>query len=97
MRIADAHPVARLAHGGVAQADDRERRQPGADVDLDPHLAWIDAVDRERGDAGEHRRDATRAIASGVGHGAVPILRKIGAAALRRIGTRVNHVSHDRP
>ena len=49
-----ADPVARLAHGRVAEADDRERRQAGADVDLDPHLAGIDPVDRERGDASEH-------------------------------------------
>ena len=34
-------PVARLAHGRVAEADDRERGQPGADVDLDPHLARV--------------------------------------------------------
>ena len=37
-----------------ARPDDRERRQPRADVDLDPDLARVDPVDRERGDAGEH-------------------------------------------
>ena len=46
--------IARLAHGGVGQPDDRERGQPGADVDLDPHLARVHPIDRERGDAGEH-------------------------------------------
>ena len=51
-RRADA--VARLAHRGVAEPDDRERRQARADVDLDPHLARIDPVDGERRDAGEH-------------------------------------------
>ncbi len=49
-----AHPVARFAYGGVAEADDRERRQAGANVDLDPDLAWIDAVDGEGDDAREH-------------------------------------------
>ncbi len=29
------HPLARLSHGGVAAADDRERRQAAAQVDLD--------------------------------------------------------------
>ena len=58
-----ADPLARLAHRGVAEADDRERRQPAADVDLDPDLARLDPVDGERGDAGEHRPERTAAIA----------------------------------
>ena len=49
-----ADPVARLPHRGVSEADDRERRQAAADVDLDRHLPGIDPVDRERGDAREH-------------------------------------------
>src|SRR5262249_36201983 len=32
-----------------------ERREPRADVDLDPHLPRLDAVDRERPDPREHR------------------------------------------
>ena len=55
-----ADPVSRLPHRGVSEADDRERRQAAADVDLDRHLPRIDPVDRERGDAREHRRERTR-------------------------------------
>jgi hypothetical protein len=43
--------IARLTHGGVAETDDRERRQPGMDVNLNPHGAGLDAVDGKRGDA----------------------------------------------
>jgi hypothetical protein len=46
--------VARLAHRGVGQPHDRECRQPGTDVDLDPDLAWVHPIDRECGDAREH-------------------------------------------
>src|SRR5262249_15216588 len=46
--------VARLAHGRVPEAHDRERRKAGADVDLDPNEPGIDSVDRERGDASKH-------------------------------------------
>ena len=53
------HALARLAHRGVAEADDRERRQAGAQVDLDGDAARVEAVDREGGDAGEHDGDAT--------------------------------------
>ena len=49
-----ADPVPRLAHSRVPEPNDRERGQAGADVDLDPHLARIDTVDRERRDACEH-------------------------------------------
>ena len=41
------HALARLAHGGVGQADDRERGQAAMDVDLDPDRAGLDAVQRE--------------------------------------------------
>ena len=51
-RAADA--LARLAHRAVPEADDRERREPLANVDLDGHAARFDAVDGERGDVGEH-------------------------------------------
>ena len=51
-RAADA--LARLAHRAVAEADDRERRQALADVDLDGDAPRFDAVDGERGDLGEH-------------------------------------------
>ena len=63
-----ANPVARFAHRGVAEADDREGRQPAADVDLDPHLARIDAVDGEGGDTREHAV-TVRGGLSQVGHG----------------------------
>ena len=53
-----AHALARLAHGRVGQPDERERRQPAADVDLDGDLAAVDALEREGGDAGEHAADA---------------------------------------
>ena len=46
--------VSRLPHGGVAEAHDRERRKSGADVDLDPDVARIDAIDRECRHSCEH-------------------------------------------
>jgi hypothetical protein len=48
------HALARLADGGVAQPDDRERGQPRPQVDLHGHPPGVEAVDRERADAGEH-------------------------------------------
>jgi hypothetical protein len=50
--------LARLAHGGVGAADDREGRQPAAQVNLDGHLPRGEAVDREGRDVGEHRPHA---------------------------------------
>ena len=38
-----AHPVARLAHRGVGEADDRKRGQPGADVHLHGHRLGLRA------------------------------------------------------
>ncbi len=55
-----ADPLARLAHGAVAQPDDRERGQPGADVDLDGDAQRVHPADRESGGAGEHGGDAKR-------------------------------------
>ncbi len=80
-----ADPVARLTHGGVAEPHDRERRQARADVDLDPYLTRVDAVDRERGQAGEHARDATPDRVTR-GTRRVPILRKGAPANRLRIG-----------
>jgi hypothetical protein len=56
-RIEDRRPdaLARLAYGGVREADDRERGQAGADVDLDRDVAGIEPVDRERVSSREHR------------------------------------------
>ena len=48
------HALARLAHGAVAEPDDREGGQAGAQVDLDGDAPRVEAVDREGGDAGEH-------------------------------------------
>ena len=48
------HPLARLAHGGVGQADDREAGQAAVDVDLDPDRAGGDAVEGEGSGRGEH-------------------------------------------
>jgi hypothetical protein len=53
-----ADTLARLAHRPVGEADDGEVREAGADVDLDSDAARLEAVDRERGDAGEHARHA---------------------------------------
>ena len=55
-----AHPIAGFAHGRVAETDDRERGQPRADVDLDPHLTRIDPVDGKGGDPREHALNARR-------------------------------------
>jgi hypothetical protein len=46
-----AHAVARLAHLGVGQANDMERRQPRAEVHLHGHLGRVDAGKR----AARHR------------------------------------------
>ena len=47
------HPLARLAHRLVGEPHDRERRQPGADVGLDPHPPRSTPVERE----GDHARE----------------------------------------
>ena len=60
-----ADPLTRLAHRRIAQSHDRERRQTGADVDLDGDAAWLDAVDREGGDTGQHRLDRRGLIRDG--------------------------------
>lgn len=52
------HSLPRLPHCRIPQADDRERGQTGANVDLDPDLAGIHTVDREGAYACEHRRKA---------------------------------------
>jgi hypothetical protein len=49
------HTVARLAHGGVGEADDRERGQAGTDVDLYGHGSCVEPFDCERARASEHR------------------------------------------
>ncbi len=54
------HPLARLAHRGVGQADDGEGGQAAVDVDLDPDRAGGDAVEGEclrRGEHGNHARE----------------------------------------
>jgi len=51
-RRADA--LARLAHGTVGEADDREVRQPLPEVHLDGDAPRLEPVDREGGDRGEH-------------------------------------------
>jgi hypothetical protein len=57
--------LARLAHGAVAEADDREAGQPGAQVDLDRDAARVEARDGEGGDVGEHGRHARRGRCAG--------------------------------
>ena len=47
-------PLARLADGGVGQADERERRQADAHVGLDPDLARLDAEQRVGANGGGH-------------------------------------------
>jgi len=49
------HALARLANGGVAAPDDRERGQAAAQVDLHGDAARGKSVDREGGGAGKHR------------------------------------------
>ena len=63
VRERGAHALARLAHRLVGQADDRERRQPAAQVGLDPHAPRLDAVERERVDPREpHSERAAEVI-----------------------------------
>ena len=49
-----AHAIARLAHRGVGETDDRERRQPGADVDLHGHRARLQPLDRKSERSRQH-------------------------------------------
>ncbi len=65
------HPLARLAHGGVGQADDREGRQSPVDVDLDPDRARRDPVEGEGLGRGEHG-DQPRSAGSAGGAQTVP-------------------------
>ena len=56
VRQRGANPLARLAHRGIGEADDRERGQAAAaNVDLDLHPPAVDAVDGEGCDASGHR------------------------------------------
>jgi hypothetical protein len=48
------HALARLAHGGIAAADDGEAREAGAEIDLDGDPPRGETVDGEGGEAGEH-------------------------------------------
>ena len=50
--------LARLTDGAVAEPDDREVRQAGADVDLDGDEPRVESRDGEGGDVGEHGRQA---------------------------------------
>ena len=61
-RRADA--LARLADRRVGEADDRERGQARADVDLDRDVARAQPVDRERVGAREHRLAAAQRAAA---------------------------------
>ena len=96
--------LARLAHGRVAAADDRERGQAAAQVDLDGDPPRGEAVDREGRDAGEHRPDARRASRDGTAPRVATILRRnvrrlCGAAKPRAISaqnrceSRAEHVT----
>ncbi len=49
-----SHPVSRLAHGGVRQADHGQSGQPVGHVDLDGHRAAVDPEEDGGGDAGDH-------------------------------------------
>ena len=51
-----AHAIAALPHAGVGQADHREHREPERDVDFDVDRDGLDAENRGRPDAGQHRR-----------------------------------------
>jgi len=51
------YPLARLAHGAIAQADDREGRQARAEIDLDGHAARLEPVEGEGVDVGDHLAD----------------------------------------
>ena len=48
------HPLARLGHRLVGQADNGESRHPRRDLDLDVDGPHLDALERNRGDALDH-------------------------------------------
>jgi hypothetical protein len=50
-----AHPLARLTHRPVGQADEHEGRQSAPDVDLDGHLVAANPLEGECCDRREHR------------------------------------------
>ena len=56
-RVDDCSPdaLARLAHGGVGQPDEREGRKAAVDVDLDVDRNGIDAAEGKGSRPGEHR------------------------------------------
>ena len=49
-----AHPLAGLGDRLIGQADHREGRQAGGDMDLNIHIARLDAVKGDRVDMGDH-------------------------------------------
>ena len=48
------HPLARLAHGPVGEADQRERGEPCTHVDFDGDALAGNPLEGKGGDAGEH-------------------------------------------
>ena len=93
------HALARLAHGAVGQADDREVGQARAHVDLDRDAPRIESVDGEGGDAGEHvgharPRPVTVEGVNGNESAQGDARSGVMAQPLRSIGTdRVSHVT----
>jgi hypothetical protein len=57
-----AHPVARLAAGGVGQPHDREARQSMGNVDFDPHGQAVDPEQGRGRNGSKHNRLQTEAI-----------------------------------
>ena len=71
-----ADPLARLLHRDVGQADDREGRQAGAQVDLDLDGGCLQAEDGGADEAGDHGRQAPRARATAPHPGVPPMSRR---------------------
>ena len=57
-----AHPLARLGHRLVGEADDVEGRQSGRDLHLHVDRARLDALERDRGDPLDHRMPPMRPL-----------------------------------
>ena len=64
-----AHPVDRLAHDGVGQADEDDAGQPGRHVDLDLDHRAVDAGQAHRPGAGERHENAARRCVTSAGRG----------------------------
>ena len=94
-----AHPLARLRHRLVGQADDVERRQPRRHLHLDIDGAGLDALERHCRDALDHACPCSRGRRSGSRRHRQEQLenRRVASERPRRAGRQKRYVTQRNP